>query len=207
MCSHLWILTALICTNITVSLTEHWEDNTLIDSRVGLGQNHEAPGQPGLYNVAQYIGALSKRTPLAPVKSYDKKPLRKPKKQLKKKEPRKKAKPHMDRDREMNMVETVDTNGRSFSNQIMASRMPRERKPYDVPRIDCPADSDGLERFACPSDSHGRYLCLDDHQLCDGYYDCPGKEDEDRKSCMFYKTMRAHLDVVADALLRWVRGR
>ncbi|RWS29985.1 hypothetical protein B4U80_01324 [Leptotrombidium deliense] len=53
----------------------------------------------------------------------------------------------------------------------------------------CPAAEDGTERFACPSaDKLGRYRCIDDHVLCDGYIDCPNAEDEDRMSCMFFKT-------------------
>lgn len=73
---------------------------------------------------------------------------------------------------------------------------------------ECPPASDGIERFACPSpDNMGRYLCIDDHVLCDGYIDCPNEEDEDGKNCLFYKTTKAHLDVLADALLRWARGR
>ncbi|KAL7304174.1 hypothetical protein TKK_0003472 [Trichogramma kaykai] len=67
---------------------------------------------------------------------------------------------------------------------------------------------DGMERFACPTaDEKGRYRCIDDHVLCDGFLDCPGSEDEDRHACLFYKTTKAHLDVLADALLRWARGR
>lgn len=48
-----------------------------------------------------------------------------------------------------------------------------------------------MERFACPTaDRIGRYHCIDDHALCDGFIDCPGGgEDEDRKACMFYKTV------------------
>ncbi|XP_037941538.1 uncharacterized protein LOC119674471 [Teleopsis dalmanni] len=72
----------------------------------------------------------------------------------------------------------------------------------------CPTAMDGMERFACPTpDLQGRYRCIDDHVLCDGFIDCPEGEDEDRRSCMFYKTTKAHLDVLADALLRWARGR
>lgn len=49
---------------------------------------------------------------------------------------------------------------------------------------------DGMERFACPTpDVQGRYRCIDDHVLCDGFIDCPEGEDEDRRSCMFYKTV------------------
>ncbi|KAG0430695.1 hypothetical protein HPB47_022465 [Ixodes persulcatus] len=70
-------------------------------------------------------------------------------------------------------------------------------------REECPSAEDGMERFACPSaDRMGRYRCIDDHVLCDGFIDCPQGEDEDRMSCMFYKTTKAHLDVLADALLR-----
>lgn len=87
-------------------------------------------------------------------------------------------------------------------------RFPRGARQYDVPQIECPSAEDGMERFACPSaDRMGRYRCIDDHVLCDGFIDCPQGEDEDRMSCMFYKTTKAHLDVLADALLRWARGR
>ncbi|CAH4034057.1 unnamed protein product [Pieris brassicae] len=73
---------------------------------------------------------------------------------------------------------------------------------------ECPPAADGMERFACPTpDRQGRYRCIDDHVLCDGFIDCPSGEDEDRQACMFYKTTKAHLDVLADALLRWARGR
>lgn len=55
---------------------------------------------------------------------------------------------------------------------------------------ECPLSDDGMERFACPTaDRMGRYRCIDDHVLCDGFIDCPGGEDEDRQACMFYKTV------------------
>lgn len=55
---------------------------------------------------------------------------------------------------------------------------------------ECPPADDGMERFSCPSpDRMGRYRCIDDHVLCDGFIDCPKAEDEDRMSCMFYKTV------------------
>lgn len=93
------------------------------------------------------------------------------------------------------------------ASQLML-RTPRGSRQYDVPQIECPPASDGMDRFACPTpDRQGRYHCIDDHVLCDGFIDCPGGEDEDRQACMFYKTTKAHLDVLADALLRWARGR
>lgn len=56
--------------------------------------------------------------------------------------------------------------------------------------IECPNADDGMERFACPTpDRQGRYHCIDDHVLCDGFVDCPSGEDEDRQACMFYKTV------------------
>uniref|UniRef100_A0A6B2EAQ3 Putative mediator of rna polymerase ii transcription subunit 26-like protein n=1 Tax=Phlebotomus kandelakii TaxID=1109342 RepID=A0A6B2EAQ3_9DIPT len=95
----------------------------------------------------------------------------------------------------------------SIANQLML-RSVRGQRQYDVPQIECPPAMDGMERFACPTpDRQGRYRCIDDHVLCDGFIDCPDGEDEDRQACMFYKTTKAHLDVLADALLRWARGR
>ncbi|XP_068145489.1 LOW QUALITY PROTEIN: uncharacterized protein jeb [Drosophila tropicalis] len=95
----------------------------------------------------------------------------------------------------------------SIASQLML-RTARGQRQYDVPQIECPTAMDGMERFACPTpDLQGRYRCIDDHVLCDGFIDCPEGEDEDRRSCMFYKTTKAHLDVLADALLRWARGR
>ncbi|PNF31691.1 hypothetical protein B7P43_G14034, partial [Cryptotermes secundus] len=55
---------------------------------------------------------------------------------------------------------------------------------------ECPPAEDGMDRFACPTpDRMGRYRCIEDHVLCDGYIDCPKGEDEDRQGCMFYKTV------------------
>lgn len=59
---------------------------------------------------------------------------------------------------------------------------------------ECPLAMDGMERFACPTpDRQGRYRCIDEHVLCDGFMDCPEAEDEDFKSCMFYKTVSIYL--------------
>ncbi|XP_012523601.1 uncharacterized protein LOC105829370 [Monomorium pharaonis] len=97
--------------------------------------------------------------------------------------------------------------GASIASQLML-RSIRGSIQYDVPQIECPVSEDGMERFACPTaDRMGRYHCIDDHVLCDGFIDCPTGEDEDRQACMFYKTTKAHLDVLADAILRWARGR
>jgi hypothetical protein len=55
---------------------------------------------------------------------------------------------------------------------------------------ECPRSSDRMERFACPSpDFRGRYRCIDDRALCDGFFDCPGREDESPEQCLFYKTV------------------
>ncbi|CAB0039048.1 unnamed protein product, partial [Trichogramma brassicae] len=65
----------------------------------------------------------------------------------------------------------------------------RERRKKKTRTIECPMSDDGMERFACPTaDEMGRYRCIDDHVLCDGFLDCPGSEDEDRHACLFYKT-------------------
>lgn len=104
--------------------------------------------------------------------------------------------------------EVAHTSDTGSSKAQQSVRSPRGAGQYDVPQIECPSAEDGMERFACPSpDRMGRYRCIDDHVLCDGFIDCPQGEDEDRMSCMFYKTTKAHLDVLADALLRWARGR
>lgn len=51
-----------------------------------------------------------------------------------------------------------------------------------------------MERFACPEpDRQGRYRCIDDHVLCDGFIDCPEGEDEERQACMFYKTVSVNV--------------
>ncbi|BES93195.1 LDLa [Nesidiocoris tenuis] len=91
----------------------------------------------------------------------------------------------------------------------MMIRTARGNRQYDVPQIECPpTDDEVMDRFACPTpDRMRRYRCIDDHVLCDGFMDCPNGEDEDRQACMFYKTTKAHLDILADALLRWARGR
>lgn len=97
--------------------------------------------------------------------------------------------------------------GTSIASQLML-RSIRGAIQYDVPQIECPVSEDGMERFACPTaDRMGRFHCIDDHVLCDGFLDCPSGEDEDRQACLFYKTTKAHLDVLADAILRWARGR
>lgn len=72
-----------------------------------------------------------------------------------------------------------------------------KRRGYNFPILsfpECPISEDGMERFACPTaDRMGRYHCIDDHALCDGFIDCPTGEDEDRQACMFYKTVSLQL--------------
>ncbi len=52
-----------------------------------------------------------------------------------------------------------------------------------------------MERFACPTpDFRGRYRCIDDRSLCDGFFDCPGREDENPEQCLFYKTVSTTTD-------------
>lgn len=71
---------------------------------------------------------------------------------------------------------------------------------------ECPLSDDGMERFACPTaDPLGRYRCIDDHVLCDGFIDCPGAEDEDRQACMFYKTVSAHSSVACPGVIIIIR--
>lgn len=64
-------------------------------------------------------------------------------------------------------------------------------------KIECPPAMDGMERFACPTpDRQGRYRCIDDHVLCDGFIDCPDGEDEERQACMFYKTVSVQISLI-----------
>ena len=47
-----------------------------------------------------------------------------------------------------------------------------------------------MQRFACPTpDFRGRYRCIDDRALCNGFFDCPGREDEKPDQCLFFKTV------------------
>lgn len=63
---------------------------------------------------------------------------------------------------------------------------------------------DGMERFACPTpDRQGRYRCIDDHVLCDGFIDCPEGEDEDRQACMFYKTVSNYFQNVQNVKINY----
>ena len=53
-----------------------------------------------------------------------------------------------------------------------------------------------MERFACPTpDFRQRYRCIDDTSLCDGFFDCPGQEDENPDQCLFYKTVSNNFDL------------
>ena len=55
-----------------------------------------------------------------------------------------------------------------------------------------------MERFACPSpDFRGRYRCIDDRSLCDGFFDCPDREDENPDMCLFYKTVSVNYFVLS----------
>jgi len=98
--------------------------------------------------------------------------------------------------------------GHDMAMHMMKKRRMNGSRMYDVPQIECPRSEDRMERFACPSpDFRGRYRCIDDRSLCDGFFDCPSREDENPDMCLFYKTTKAHLDILAEALLRWARGR
>ena len=42
------------------------------------------------------------------------------------------------------------------------------------------------------------YTKIDDRSLCDGFFDCPGQEDENPEQCLFYKTVSALICVEID---------
>lgn len=54
----------------------------------------------------------------------------------------------------------------------------------------CAGESPAEFRFYCPSPEAGseglRYRCINSEQLCNLFPDCPGAEDEDLQSCMFF---------------------
>lgn len=109
---------------------------------------------------------------------------------------------------EVKLVEKSLAEAAAGAASTMLARQQRNGRRYDVPQIECPRSPDHMERFACPKpDRRGRFRCIDDRALCDGFYDCPDKEDENPDHCLFYKTTKAHLDILAEALLRWARGR
>ena len=62
-----------------------------------------------------------------------------------------------------------------------------------------------MQRFACPTpDFRGRYRCIDDRALCNGFFDCPGREDEKPDQCLFFKTVsRSPNKSLAS---RWIAG-
>ena len=63
-----------------------------------------------------------------------------------------------------------------------------------------------MERFACPSpDFRGRYRCIDDRSLCDGFFDCPDREDENPDMCLFYKTVS--VNYFALSIYEWKKGK
>lgn len=74
--------------------------------------------------------------------------------------------------------------------------------------IECPVSEDGMERFACPTaDRMGRFHCIDDHVLCDGFLDCPTGEDEDRQACLFYKTVSRIIIILYLSHIFFVRAK
>jgi len=73
---------------------------------------------------------------------------------------------------------------------ILSKRVILNFKQWIFALVECPRSNDRMERFACPSpDFRGRFRCIDDRSLCDGFFDCPGREDESPEQCLFYKTV------------------
>lgn len=88
---------------------------------------------------------------------------------------------------------------RSFrvTNNLVLIRMRCQRNQ----QTECNNTEEGFERFACPSPDDRGFRCIEDRLFCDGYRDCPGGEDEDRVSCMYYRLVSSAL---IEASIRWL---
>ncbi|XP_067134652.1 uncharacterized protein [Centruroides vittatus] len=118
----------------------------------------------------------------------------------------------LDKNSDEDMIPAILSEFNKHIRMVTFSRQPRRinsnhesnSSNYDIPVIECPPAPDGMQKIPCPKpNKNGRYICVDNRVICDGFVDCPNADDEDRMSCMFYKTITFHLDVLAHAMLRW----
>uniref|UniRef100_A0A0N5BHY5 Uncharacterized protein n=1 Tax=Strongyloides papillosus TaxID=174720 RepID=A0A0N5BHY5_STREA len=84
------------------------------------------------------------------------------------------------------------------------NRMEQKRKIWNHRRRrkECPTARKGQHMMLCPSRNERNYdICISVEQLCDNVENCPEGEDEDLKSCMFYKATKHQLKHIYNALL------
>ncbi|OXA51832.1 uncharacterized protein LOC118436268 [Folsomia candida] len=66
---------------------------------------------------------------------------------------------------------------------------------------ECPITLDGHHQYYCPTPSpDGRWVCLDDYQLCDGIRNCPNAEDECLHWCLFYKSLKSEVSLLSRSM-------
>jgi len=68
---------------------------------------------------------------------------------------------------------------------------------------ECQRSARGETQFFCPSpDRAGDWHCVPASSLCNGVYDCPGREDEQGTGCLFYRAISQKLTDVSHQLLK-----
>ncbi|CEF64808.1 GH16255p [Strongyloides ratti] len=90
------------------------------------------------------------------------------------------------------------------SSRLRRNRMEQKRKIWNHRRRrkECPTARKGQHMMLCPSRNERNYdICISAEQLCDNVENCPEGEDEDLKSCMFYKATKHQLKHIYNALL------
>uniref|UniRef100_A0A0N4Z9F7 GDNF domain-containing protein n=1 Tax=Parastrongyloides trichosuri TaxID=131310 RepID=A0A0N4Z9F7_PARTI len=96
-------------------------------------------------------------------------------------------------------LQTSETGSR-----LRRNRIEHKRKIWNHRRRrkECPTARKGQHMMLCPSRNQRNYdICISAEQLCDNVENCPEGEDEDLKSCMFYKATKHQLKHIYNALL------